>query len=67
MDRLLTPTEAATLLRIRPRTMIWWLQAGKFPGVRVGRLWRVREVDIEEYVETHMQGISQDPKGGSSE
>jgi excisionase family DNA binding protein len=47
---LLTPTEAADLLRVRPRTIRKWIDCGRLPAFRTdpgrgGRL-RVRRSDL---------------------
>lgn len=50
VERLLTPEEAADKLGIAPRTMREWLRRSKLPGVKLGRLWRVRETDLEAFI-----------------
>lgn len=45
--RLLTPEEAAQHLAISPKTVRNWLRDGKLQGVKVGRLWRLREQDLD--------------------
>jgi excisionase family DNA binding protein len=49
-DQLLTPKEAAARLKISPLTLGDWLRSGKLKGVKVGRLWRIRESDIEVFL-----------------
>jgi excisionase family DNA binding protein len=50
-DRLLTPEEVAERLRISHLTLGNWLRSGKLKGVKVGRLWRVRERDLEAFLD----------------
>lgn len=50
MERLLTPTEVAELLRVSPLTVFKWLRAGKLKGFKAGRLWRVWPADLEEFI-----------------
>jgi len=45
--RLLRPEEVAELLQVSRRTVVRWLREGRLKGVRVGRLWRVREEDLD--------------------
>jgi len=47
-DRLLTPEEVAERLAIKPKTVRDYLRAGKLPSVKIGKLWRVRESDLQE-------------------
>ena len=49
-DQLLTPEEAAARLKISRLTLGDWLRSGKLNGVKVGRLWRVRESDLEAFL-----------------
>ncbi len=49
-DQLLTPEEAAARLKISRLTIGDWLRSGKLKGVKVGRLWRVREIDLEAFL-----------------
>ncbi len=48
--QLLTVEEAAAHLRVNPQTVYRLLRAGKLPGVRVGRQWRVRRADLDAYL-----------------
>lgn len=41
MRRVLTPAQAAELLQVSEKTVLNWLRAGKIPGRKVGRLWRI--------------------------
>jgi excisionase family DNA binding protein len=51
MEDLLTVEQAAAKLQISPKTLKDWLRAGRLKGVRLGKLWRVKERDLEEFVE----------------
>jgi excisionase family DNA binding protein len=50
-EKLLTPEAAAKILLIKPDTLRGWLRTGKFKGVKVHRLWRIRESDLEAFLE----------------
>ncbi|MDI9608469.1 MAG: helix-turn-helix domain-containing protein [Atribacterota bacterium] len=47
---LLTPKEVAEKLRVSEQTVLRWLRKGKLKGVKVGKLWRVREEDLRELI-----------------
>ena len=49
-DSLLTPERAAQLLSVRPKTIRDWLKRGRLKGVRAGRLWRIRECDLDAFL-----------------
>lgn len=50
MDKVYTPQQAAEILSISEKTLMNWLRAGKIKGVKVGRLWRILEQDLEEFL-----------------
>jgi excisionase family DNA binding protein len=50
MEDLLTVEQAAAKLQIAPKTLKDWLRAGRIKGVRLGKLWRLKEVDLEAFV-----------------
>ena len=50
-ERLLTPAEVATRLNVSLVTVGRWLRGGKLKGVKAGRQWRVRERDLEAFLQ----------------
>lgn len=54
-ERLLTVEEVGARLGLAVLTVRRYLREGRLPGIRYGRLWRVRERDLDEYV----RGLSQ--------
>lgn len=55
-ERLLTPEDAAERLAVSSKTIRDWLRAGKLKGAKAGRLWRVREEDLEEFLKSNREG-----------
>jgi len=51
MERILTPEEVAKRLQVTERTVLQWLRDGKLPGAKLGRLWRVKESDLHEFLD----------------
>jgi excisionase family DNA binding protein len=49
-DRLITPKDAADRLAVSPSTVLLWLQTGELKGVKAGKLWRIRESAIDEFL-----------------
>src|SRR5256885_7687539 len=47
----LTPEEVAALLKITPKTVKDWLRAGKLPGRKMGKLWRVQAAEVDAFME----------------
>lgn len=50
MNELLTPEEAAAKLVVSPKTIRDWLRDGVLQGVKVGKLWRIREEDLQSFI-----------------
>jgi len=47
----LTADEVQALLRVNARTVYRLIRTGGLPAVRVGRQWRVRPADLDEWLE----------------
>jgi excisionase family DNA binding protein len=50
MEKLITPEDAADRLAVSKTTILDWLRSGQLKGVKAGRLWRLRERDLEEFL-----------------
>ena len=48
-DRLLTPREAADVLRLSARTVREYLQRGEIEGRVIGGRWRFRRADLDAF------------------
>ena len=53
-EQLLDTDEAATLLKIHPKTLQKMARNGEITGVQVGRLWRFRASVLNEWLEHKM-------------
>jgi excisionase family DNA binding protein len=51
---LLTPEEVAARLKVKPRTVQEWLRSGRLAGLKLGKLWRIRENDLETFLGAHV-------------
>jgi len=49
--RLLTLNEAADLLQVSKRTLQRMIKQGQLPAFKVGGQWRVREMQLRQWVE----------------
>ena len=50
--RFLTVQEVADLMRVSSMTVYRLIRAGDLPAVRVGRSFRVRDVDVDGYLQS---------------
>jgi len=62
MERLLTPEEAAERLAVSPKSIREWLRQGKLKGVKAGRLWRIRERDLEAFLDPVVHALETAPE-----
>jgi excisionase family DNA binding protein len=46
----LTPQEVSSLLRVSVYTVRRWIKEGSLPAYKVGRGWRIRESDLDEWL-----------------
>ena len=51
MNNLLTPEQTAERLGISPKTVGNWLRDGRLKGAKIGRLWRVSEEMLEQFIQ----------------
>jgi len=49
-DRLITPKDAADRMAVSPSAVLLWLKTGQLRGVKAGKLWRLRESAIDEFL-----------------
>lgn len=61
MHALLTVEQAAATLQLRPKTIKGWLREGKLTGCEIGRQWRVREVDLDAFIQACLIGDVREP------
>ncbi len=48
----LTTDEVLEYLRINARTVYRLIRNGELPAVRIGRQWRIRRLDLDQWLET---------------
>ena len=52
-SRFLTVQEVADLMRVSSMTVYRLIKSGELRAVRVGRSFRVRESDVDDYLQAH--------------
>ena len=50
-EKLLPPAQVAERLQITERTVYEWIRGGKLTALKLGRLWRIRQDDLEAFLE----------------
>ncbi len=60
-QKLLTPLDVAKRLQINEATVTLWLRRGHLRGYKVGKGWRVSEIDLEAFIEASANKPSASP------
>jgi excisionase family DNA binding protein len=51
LQAFLTTEEVLGYLKVTPRTIYRLIRAGELPAVRIGRQWRFRRADLDEWLD----------------
>ena len=51
--QMLTPEQVADRLQMSRLTILHWLRTGKLPSVRLSKLYRIRQEDLEATLQAH--------------
>lgn len=54
IDRLYTTDQVAKLLQIHPLTVLKYINSGKLRAVKLGRVYRVTETNLQKFLEDEM-------------
>jgi excisionase family DNA binding protein len=64
----LTTEEVLSCLKLNPRTIYRLIKTGELPAIRIGRQWRFRRADLDEWIDRqrshHDHGKSASDPGG---
>jgi excisionase family DNA binding protein len=58
IDTLMGIKEVAAYLKINQATAYHWAQAGRLPGIKIGRIWRFRREDIDLWLDANMHNAT---------
>lgn len=53
-DRILTPDQVGAMLQLHPFTILNYIKQGKLRSAKLGRVYRIRESDIEKFLENQI-------------
>lgn len=49
-EKLHTPAQVAERLQVSERTVYRWIDSGELKAVKLGRLWRIQEPDLKDFL-----------------
>lgn len=53
-EKLFTTEQVANILQVHPFTILKFIRDGKLKGIKLGRVYRIRESDVEQFLEERM-------------
>ena len=58
MSAFLTTEEVLSCLKVNPRTIYRLIKTGELPAIRLGRQWRFRRADLDEWIDRQRTSAS---------
>jgi len=58
VEAIWTSDQAAQYLRISPRTLTRMARRGEIPSIQIGRLWRFRRADLDDWLTRKVNLVS---------
>ena len=55
MEEIMTPPQVAQYLKMSKAKVYSLIQRGELPHIRIGRNVRVREADLHQWIEKHLE------------
>lgn len=50
MEKFLTSEQVAQILQVHPFTVLKYLKSGSLNGIKIGRVYRIKESDVEKFL-----------------
>lgn len=54
-NKLFTAQQVADYLQVDFRTVYLWLRSGKLKGIKVGRVWRITQSALDEFLKNNKE------------
>jgi excisionase family DNA binding protein len=51
IEKYLTTEQVANILQVHPLTILKFIKQGKLKGVKIGRVYRIQEADVKQFLE----------------
>ena len=56
IEKFLTTEQAANILQVHPFTILKYIKEGKLKGIKLGRVYRIQESDMVQFLEDRSAG-----------
>lgn len=57
IEKFFTTEQVANILQVHPFTILKFIKAGKLKGIKLGRVYRIKESDVQEFLESRSTGV----------
>lgn len=54
IEKFLTTEQVANILQVHPFTILKFIKEGKLKGIKLGRVYRMKESDVHKFLEERM-------------
>lgn len=58
-EKFFTTEQVANILQVHPFTILKFIKVGKLKGLKLGRVYRIKESDVKDFIENMMTGPRQ--------
>jgi len=68
IERFFTTEQVANILQVHPFTILKFIKSGKLKGIKIGRVYRIKESDVRRFLGEDVEAEEskdKDPKGDS--
>lgn len=56
IEKFFTTEQVANILQVHPFTILKFIRSGKLKGIKLGRVYRMKESDVKEFLESRLGG-----------
>lgn len=61
-EKFFTTEQVANILQVHPFTILKYIKQGKLKGIKLGRVYRIKESEINQFLEDRMTPGSRQPE-----
>lgn len=65
-EKFFTTEQVANILQVHPFTILKFIKQGKLKGIKLGRVYRIKESEINKFLEDRMTPGANPPKEGKA-
>lgn len=62
-EKIFTPEQVAGILQVHPCTVLKFIRQGKLKAVKLGRVYRIKHMDVEAFLEAQTLGWKKNTEG----